>query len=457
MNSSLDSASERARLTSLVALGAAQLTLYGILATWEGYQTRPHIAMLLALAAFAFYATALFTTRDLSGSGALLVAAGFGLAFRATLFPETPFLSDDYVRYLWDGIVQLDGLNPYRHAPADPALAGIDDALRARVNHPEVRTIYPPLAQLVFLAAAKISAGNVLILKAAWMACDLGIAVLLYRLAPVRRRLSMWMLYWWSPLVVVEVYWNAHLDLLGVGFVVVLLTLARQISITSTRIGAAIAAASLIKYFAVAFLPSAIRSGRSLRVAAGFGLAIALLSAPYTSSGVANMFEGLLTYAQHWRFHAGLYRALEWALVSPTLAKAMASAVVLLVVGNSVRNRWSIERTVFWITGATLMLSPTVHPWYLLWMVPLLTVRPNRGWTYLTGSIFFAYFGLDTYRAAGVWPEPWWVVLMIYGPFFALLLTDAWRGSWWQTAREAIRIGPEPRDDGSADRPIQPR
>ena len=184
---------------------------------------------------------------------------------------------------------------------------------------------------------------------------------------------------------------------------------------------------------------------------------MALVSVPDTTSGVANMFEGLLTYAQHWRFHAGLYRVLEWVLVFPMLAKATASAIVLLVVVNSVRNRWSIERTVFWITGATLMLSPTVHPWYLLWMVPLLAIRPNRAWTYLTGAIFLAYFGLDTYRVSGLWPEPWWIVLMIYGPFYILLLADAWRGSWWQSAREVIRIGSGSRDAGTPYRRTRPR
>ena len=179
MNPLLDSTSERTRLATLVALGAVQVAIYGAPAIWEGYQTRPQIAMLLALLAFAFYLAALVTARRLSGRRAFAVAIAFGLAFRILLFPAAPFLSDDYFRYLWDGIVQLKGLKPYSFAPSDPALAGIDDALRARVNHPEVRTIYPPLAQLVFLVTAKVSAGSYFALKAVWLACDIGIAVLL--------------------------------------------------------------------------------------------------------------------------------------------------------------------------------------------------------------------------------------------------------------------------------------
>jgi multisubunit Na+/H+ antiporter MnhF subunit len=445
VNSLLDSTSERTRLAGLIALGAVQIAIYGVLAIWEGYQTRPHIAMLLALLAFAFYLAALVMARGLSGRRAFAVTVAFGLAFRILLFPEAPFLSDDHFRYLWDGIVQLSGVNPYRYAPADQAMAGIDDTLRAQVNHPEIRTIYPPLAQLVFFAAAKVSPGSYLTLKAAWLACDIGIALLLYRLIPVERRLPAWMLYWWSPLIVIEVYWNAHLDLLGIVFVVAILALAKQSPVKSHVIGLAIAAASLIKVFAVAFLPAVARSGRPYRALAGFALIVAVASVRYANVGSSTMLDGLFTYAQHWRFNPGLYRVLEWVFVSATLAKAVAAAIMILVVFNSVRNRWSVERTVLWVTGTILMLSPTVHPWYLLWMVPLLALRPNRGWLFLTGSVFLAYYGLGSFQSSGVWPEPWWLQMMIYGPFLLLLIADAWHGSWWQAGGEAIRIAPKAR------------
>ena len=446
MNSPLDYTSEPTRSVGLIALGAVQLGIYGSLAIWEGYQTRPHIAMLLVLSASLFYLLALFTAQRLSGRRMFGVAVAFGIAFRAFLFPEAPFLSDDYFRYLWDGIVQLGGINPYRFAPGDPALAGIDDALRAQVNHPEVRTIYPPLAQLVFLAAAKISAGSYLTLKTAWLVCDVVIAALLYRLVPEARRLQAWLVYWWSPLVVVEVYWSAHLDLLGVAFVVIALALAKQVPIKSHAIGMAVAAASSIKYFAVGFLPAAARAGRPLQVLAGFVLVVALASIRYANVGITNTFEGLLTYARDWHFNAGLYRVLEWVFVSSTLAKVVAAAIVLVVVSGSARNRWSVERTAFWVTGAILMLSPTLHPWYMLWMVPLLAVRPSRGWLYLTGSVFLGYYGLGSFQASGEWPEPWWLPMTVYGPFLVLLVADALRGSWWQAALGAIKTAPGPRD-----------
>ncbi len=425
------------RLALFAGLGAGQAVVYGFLASSDAYLDRPAAAMLGALLAFALYLGGLGAAGRLSGRGAFVVAVVAGLVFRVLLLPEPPFLSDDYFRYLWDGAVQANGINPYVHAPADPALAGIDDLLRARVNHAEVPTIYPPLAQIVFLLNA-LAAGGWLGLKLIWLACDIGTAALLYHLVPPQRRLQMWTLYWWSPLVVIEVAWSAHLDTLGILPLVLAIWLARCQRPRSIALGLAIAAAALVKYFAAALLPAAARTGRPTRAVAAFAVGALALSLPYASAG-RHMFDGLTVFAAHWQFNESLFGLLALLVTSPLAAKAIAVLVVLFIVFQSVRNEWTLERTAFWVTGGILLLAPTVHPWYLLWMVPLIAIRMNRAWLYLTGSVFLAYFGLETFRADGVWPEPWWARLAIYGPFFLILIADAWRGSWWRVAVDQLR------------------
>ena len=436
MSPNLLSGGER-RFAALVVLGTAQAAAYVALATWGGYQDRPMAAIGLALLAFALYLATVQLARGVEGRAALPLILALGFVFRGALLPEPPFLSDDYFRYLWDGLVQLRGLNPYRYAPADAAVvgfAGIDEALRAQVNHPSVPTIYPPLAQLVFRAAA-YAGGGWIALKILWLACDVGIATLLYRIVPRDRRAQALVTYWWSPLVVIEVAWNAHLDLLGVLPLVAAIWLARDAPRRSLSIGLLLACATSVKYFPAALLPAAARRGRTLPIISAFAVLTALLYAPFASAG-SNLFAGLATYADVWRFNDGLFRLLAWLTVYPTVAKAIAGLVLVLVITTSVHNEWTLERTAFWVTGAVLILTPTVHPWYLLWMVPLLAIRRNRAWLYLTGSVFLAYYGLGAYRATGVWPEPLWLKLVIYGPFFAMLIIDAWRGSWLQAAWE---------------------
>jgi hypothetical protein len=424
------------RLAAFVALGAAQAAVYLALATWQGYQTAPRQAVALACFAFILYLGSLRAARPLASGGAFIAALALGLLFKGLLLPEPPFLSDDYFRYLWDGAVQLRGINPYRYAAADPALAGIDDALRAQVNHPQVRTIYPPLAQIGFALNAALG-GGWLGLKVLWLVCDAALAALVYRLVPSDRRLQLWTLYWWSPLVVVEVAWNAHLDLLGVLPVVAAVWLARRQAPRSAGLGAAIAAATLVKYFPAALLPAAARGRNAVRVIAVFVACLVLVYIPYLAAG-RHLFAGLFTYAGAWRFNDGLFLLLAWLTGSLSAAKVAGAAVIAVLIAQSVRNRWPFERAALWIIGAILVLSPTLHPWYVLWMVPLIAVRPNRAWLYLSGSVMAAYYGLGTYRSEGVWPEPWWLKLVIFGPFFVLLVRDAWRDSWWQAAWEHV-------------------
>lgn len=441
------SGDDGARVAAFTLLGAAQAIVYLTLALWTGYHDRPGVAMALALLAFALYLAAHAAARPLSGRLALAFAVILGLIFRASLFPEAPFFSDDHFRYLWDGLLQLRGINPYRYAPADPALAGIDEALRAQVNHPTVPTIYPPLAQIAFALVALSGAGWVG-LKTIWLACDIAIAALLYRMVSPQRRLAALTLYWWSPLVVIEVAWNAHLDLLGALPLVVAIWLASRAPPRSVGVGLTVAAAALVKYFAILDLPAAANRGRLVRTLATFTLAVVALYLPYLAAG-PGLFGGLGIYADVWRFNDGLFAVLAWTAGSESLAKAVAAAIVLALVLQSVRNDWTLEKTAFWVTGAILLLSPTVHPWYLLWMVPLIALRPNRAWLYLSGSVFLAYYGLGTYRAEGVWPEPWWQKAAIYVPFLLLLMLDGWRGSWWQAAWKAFRAHKLPESSGN--------
>ena len=425
------------RVLAFTFLGALQVVVYFSLAAGAGQRGWEGTAMALALVAFAIYVVALAAARPLSGALALGIAVGFGLIFRALLFPEAPFLSDDHFRYLWDGVVQLRGINPYRYAPADAALAGVDEALRGQVNHPNVSTIYPPAAQIAFVIIAATGTG-LIGLKALWLGCDVVIATLLYHMVDRRRRLQLLTLYWWSPLVIIEVIWNAHLDLLGVLLVVAALWLATRSRPHSVWLGIVLAVAAAIKYFPAALVPAAADRGRRLRTTLAFVLGLAVLYLPYATAG-ADLFAGLQTYAEAWRFNDGAFAILAWATRSVTAAKLLAGAAVAAVVASSVRNDWSLERTAFWVTGAILLLSPTVHPWYLLWMVPLIALRPNQAWLYLSGSVFLAYYGLTAYRAEGVWPDPLWIKGLIWGPFLVALAIDSWRGSWWSAAWQSIR------------------
>jgi hypothetical protein len=72
-----------------------------------------------------------------------------------------------------------------------------------------------------------------------------------------------------------------------------------------------------------------------------------------------------------------------------------------------------------------LILSSTVHPWYILWVLPFLTFLSSRSWMLFSGSIFLTYL---TYAQVpiqpGYWGEIWWIKILEYVPFFTLLIFE---------------------------------
>src|SRR5580704_7035041 len=144
----------------LIGLTLAALALHIPGADTVGTVDRKHVFVaLLAVAAVLYLLAVALVLRRPTASGSMLVVLGVAVAMRLiVLFPQ-PFLSSDMYRYVWDGRVQVAGINPYHYFPADPALQSLrDEAIYPHINRAEVaRTIYPPFAQLVFHAVALIS------------------------------------------------------------------------------------------------------------------------------------------------------------------------------------------------------------------------------------------------------------------------------------------------------------
>lgn len=410
----------RAPAAALLLFGAVEVAGLAALAYWPAPPV-PFPGILFYAAAFLAYALG---ARSLAVTTAAGGASGRGrvwaiaLAARVILLPRDPVLSDDVYRYLWDGHVQLQGWNPYGHPPASPTLEPLRTSWHALINHPDVPTIYPPAAQVAFLLIALLG-GTILAAKLLWLAFDLATAVLLRRIAAGRATAPLVeYLYLCSPLLIVETAWSAHLEPLGLFALALVLRAARPVAA-----GAALALAALTKFAPAAALPPLVRSG-GLRLAGAFAVTVLLLYAPYLAAG-PTLWAGLGTYVRHWRFNDGLFAVMAAVTPSLTVAKAACAVAVLAVIARATLARFSTERSLFWILGAGLLLSPTVHPWYVLWLLPFAALRRSRPWLLLTGLVFLAYWGQAEYQRTGAWPQPLWVRLAIWAPFLALLAADA--------------------------------
>jgi len=388
-----------------------------------GGATRARIG--LWLLAHAFYVAAAWVAtrpRTPSPSGRILpLILIVGLVPRLLLLPTEPRLSEDLYRYLWDGRLGAAGVNPFPRAPDDPTLARFRDGFEGTLNHAEVPTIYPPAAQLLFAATARIEAT-----PRAWKATLFVLeAVLLLSLAFLLRARGLpperLLLYYWNPLVVVESFGSGHLDLAVAAFLVLALALHER----KRDIGAGIAfgLAVLTKYLPLLLVPALVRA-RAWRALAVAALVGALLFVPFLGAGTA-LWGGLSAYARHWEFNGSLYPLLR-ALVphgdGPRLALAGLLAAAAVVIGVRART----------LTGAALatwvaffIASPTLYPWYLVPAVALLPLHPDRGLLLFSGLVALSYLALAAFQETGTWLLPGWVPWVEYGGLAAAWIAAA--------------------------------
>jgi len=414
----------------LLIVGTVELVLLTGLGWLPAAHRFPWPGLIVFAAAFIAYAgAALLAGRDRAAPLDARVVWGVAVLMRLALLPLDPLLSDDFYRYLWDGHVQMSGTNPYLFAPSAPEVEGLRTAYHPLINNPDVPTIYPPLAQIVFLFIAAIGS-SVTVMKSIWIAADLATGAVLVRVARAtgRPEAVVLLLYLWSPLLVVEIAWSGHLESLGL----LMLALAILATVRAREktggwlpgaAGSALALSALTKFAPAAALPALFRRW-GWKAVFGFGATALLLYAPYAIAG-DRLFAGLRTYGEHWWFMKGAFGAIEAVTGDPLVARRLAGVLVICVIAWTAFARFDLERALLWVLGTGMILTPTLHPWYVLWMLPMAALRRARPWLLLSGLAFIGYFGLGAYRETGEWLQPGAVRAALWLPFFAVLFMEA--------------------------------
>lgn len=384
----------------LAALGTIEMTALTAIG-WGGAATPAALPWLLV--AIGAYGAALWVARH--GRYSLRLVLALGICARLILVAAPPTLSSDVYRYVWDGVAQQAGLNPYHVTPGEPALAAVHTPETRRAEHQTLPTIYPPGAQWFFWTVTGI-APSVLAMKAVLTLCDLGIIALLVRAgAPV-------VLYAWHPLVLLEVAGNGHVDVLGTLLLVAAFLAHRRRSgwLTALALAASIA---------VKFLPSVVAPLLWRRVGwwhAGAAAAlIGVLWLPFVRSGELIALGSLDVYLARWRFNAPVFGALE--TLAPYRVVAGAALVIGLLTAVAARRAWGSESFPAWAwpIAAVLLAAPAVYPWYLLWLTPFLGDRRTLPLLVWSVSVLLTYAVIGAASSTGTWVLPGWVMPVEYG------------------------------------------
>ena len=371
-----------------------------------------------------------------------LMVLVFAAAMRVIPLAWPPFLSSDLFRYVWDGRVQAQGINPYLYLPAAKELEFLrDDEIYMSTNRSEeAPTIYPPMAQVIFAFIGQVwsSLMMVKITMATFEAVAIACATVLLRRA--RLPTAGVLVYAWCPLPIWEFAGNGHVDAASIGFIA--LAMVAATSAKRGWAGALLGLAVLCKLLPAAVFPAFWRRWDWRMLAATVAVIVALYAA-YTVGAGWRVLGYLPGYAAEEGLETGggffVLRAL--ALFGPLPAwsakayAAMAGLALLglaahFMLGPKLPAEPAARVTVIGRAAAVLAMATTVaisphYPWYLAWLPLFACFAPYLSVMYLSASGVMLY--LDPYHSRAIYP---W---LIYGPCLPLAVFD------WARAHGARR------------------
>lgn len=356
--------------------------------------TAPQPALRVTFVAASLVAGVLCVLVWRRGDVSLALVIGFALLLRLALIYLPPTLSDDAYRYVWDGLLQAEGINPYLYTPDDAALAAYhDEPIYESLNSASYYSVYPPVSQYVFRIGAFFYEidwrASYYVIKGILAALEFGAVLILARmLSP-----AALLLYAWNPLVLIAGPGQAHGEAaLAFFFAFMLLEIRRG---HGMRAAVWLACAGWVKLYPFVLFPLLWRRFGWPSVVAGI-TATALLALPFAHPSVPeHVWSSLDLYVRLFEFNAGPYYAIKEAFRwvtgadwSKQIGPALRLAYVLLLSGIywiDWRRNWPLRTSMVLAVGAYFVMATTVHPWYLVGVLVLVApaVRPAWHWHWL--------------------------------------------------------------------------
>ncbi len=413
------------------------------------------------------------------------------IAFRLLMLATEPTLSDDVFRYLWDGHLLTEGVNPYSHPISAASLDPYEVEVRRLANNPHLASPYLPTAQLLFALTAVALPLKAISVQLVMTILDLGTAGLLaWLLRHTGFSAHRIGLYLWHPLVIVELSHGAHLDGAMTFFAIAAFATTVDGSNKPMSSGRQLLSPILLA-LAVLTRPLPLLLApvlwwrwqwwqRGFFGAAMFGMLVPFsfgqgglgLDSPSTGTG---LFGSARVYANDFRFNSGLAHWLETSLHTGSSVPTGVAAAIMVVIGLSV---WLKARPDRQTSGglasasattsdglishlrlgaiplmAYTVLTPVFHPWYLIIVLAFLpfqsprSVEPTRRWILLapwwTLSALLPLSYL-TYQDPNRFAEREWVRLVEWLPTLALVVIVAIMFRRGAFQREAFRPGTRP-------------
>ena len=360
----------------------------------------------------------------------LLVA---GILFRLVFLIAVPNLSQDFYRFIWDGELINHGINPYLFSPNELIENSKIDVTLSAVEVPNSNSLhegmgslsarhfsnYPPVNQFIFAISSFLGFGSVLgsiiWLRLIIIAAELGI---LYFGRKLLRNLNLspHLIFWYfiNPLVIIELTGNLHFEGVMLFFFVWAMYLISSGSyIKATPI---YAASIMVKLVPLLFLPLFLRHLRLKKSVIFYslvGLSCLVFFLPFHSPQLLeNYSQTIGLWFSNFEFNAGIYNLVKqvalsyfdakpWILIKEygTFVKVITILLILaLTFLRKHKKSTELFSSMLIVLTVYYLLSSTVHPWYLTFLLGLglfTNYRFTILWTAMVILSYFAYSQTD--------------------------------------------------------------
>lgn len=374
-----------------------------------------------------------------------------GIGIRCILLPAPPWLSQDYFRYFWDGHLLLEGMNPYQWKPMellDQYSQGYMHSLYKGMGPLSNQNYsnYPPLHQGIFYLTAWLSGvnliWNIIILKLLILTADIGTYVLSGKiLTHLGISIHQRFLYFLNPLVIIEGTGNVHCEGVMVFFLVLAIyaSMKNQWILTSLWLSLSV----VTKLIPVLFLPLFVQkfsgSKKILFVFLFCSLCILTYLPLMYGNSILHFFQSVGLWLHTFEFNASLYYIYRWigtylirynpiAWYRFLMIPALIGIIMYVYFTKKIQsaNNLPIQLTI--ILSAYLILTTTVHPWYLITLIGLSIFTSYRFiwiWSWVIILSYSAYQSVQFQEYA-------WLICIEYLIVFIVLIGD-WKGFRYPT------------------------
>ena len=400
-----------------------------LIATVLGYPSPVHTTVYGLIVSSLFYLLFAFNphSEKLSEENILRLVI-IGIVLRAIPLLKPAVLSYDAYRYLWDGLVLANGFNPYIFYPNHPALNSLQQlSIYSLVGFREYAAVYPPVATLLFFVATIVGGvSNLFFLKFLILLSEIGILILIQRILTQLKKPKHFILFYaLSPLAIVHFSVDAHLDTFGILFLA--FAIHQHYSGKTTSSSISLAFSFTTKLFAVVALPILIAKQFTLRQSVKyvfvFALVVIAVYTPFINGGI-EVFNALGKFSAHWIHNGSLFDVILELVGENFFARKIALLIFVALYILLFFSKYSTIEKIHLAFLFVILLSPIVHPWYIIWITFLTAIQPRKSSLVLSATASLASVIYINHRLYGTWEEHWWINFLEYAPVYLLLIYE---------------------------------